>query len=83
VAVGLRVQQNQEPEGTEMAVQLSQAYLEWERVTRNEAKLEGILEGRLGAKLETVPALLKRGLSAEEIAQILELTVEQVQSVKP
>ncbi len=80
----IRVQQNQEPEGTEMAVQLSQAYLEWERVTRQEAKLEGKIEGKLEGwlegKLATVPALLKRGLSVEEIAQILELTVEQVQS---
>jgi hypothetical protein len=64
----IRVQQNQEPEEAEMAVQLSQAYLEWERVTRNEAKLEA------------VPALLERGLSVEEIAKILGLTVEQVQS---
>jgi predicted transposase/invertase (TIGR01784 family) len=61
-----------------MAVQLSQAYWDWEQATRNEGKLEGKIEG----KLEAVPALVERGFSVEEIAQILGLTVEQVQSVQ-
>ncbi len=71
----VRVQQKQEPEEAEMAVQLSQAYLEWERVTKETSKLEG--------KLEAVPALAARGFNPQEIANILNLTVEQVTSVLP
>jgi predicted transposase/invertase (TIGR01784 family) len=55
-----------------------------------EAKAEGKAEGEaigeqrgeqrgeLIAKLKTIPKLLDHGLSATEIAEILELTVEQV-----
>ncbi len=42
---------------------------------------EGRQEGRQQAKLEAVPRLLALGLSVEQIAQALELTVEQVQQV--
>jgi predicted transposase/invertase (TIGR01784 family) len=74
-----------------MAVQLSQEYLEWERATREQGRLEDRLEGRLEAKLEAklegklevVPALLDHGFSVEETAEILGLTIEKVQSVKP
>ncbi|MBE9013296.1 Rpn family recombination-promoting nuclease/putative transposase [Pseudanabaenaceae cyanobacterium LEGE 13415] len=38
----------------------------------------GEQRGKLNAKLETVPKLIDRGLSVEEIAEILELTVEEV-----
>jgi predicted transposase/invertase (TIGR01784 family) len=38
-------------------------------------------EVRAEAKLEVVTPLLQRGFAVEEIAQILGLTVEQVQSV--
>jgi len=83
----IRVQQNQEAEEAEMAVQLSQAYLAWEQATLEQGKLAGRIEGeQIGAvrgKLEAVPALVERGFSAGEIAQILGLTLEQVQSVQP
>jgi predicted transposase/invertase (TIGR01784 family) len=36
-------------------------------------------EGKLEGKLEAVPALLALGLSVEQIAAALSLTVEQVQ----
>jgi len=75
----IRVQQNQETEEAEMAVQLSQAYLEWERMTLEQGEQIGAVRG----KLEAVPALVERGFSAGEIAQILGLTLEQVQSVQP
>ncbi|NER06697.1 MAG: flagellar assembly protein H, partial [Okeania sp. SIO3C4] len=39
-----------------------------------ESKTEGKLEG----KLEVIPSLLRKGFSVEEIAEILELEVEQV-----
>ncbi|MEM1167629.1 MAG: DUF2887 domain-containing protein [Cyanobacteria bacterium P01_H01_bin.35] len=42
-------------------------------------KREGIEEGTLLTKLEMVSLLLKLGLTVEEIAQRLELTLEQVQ----
>ena len=42
---------------------------------RQKGRQEGIEEG----KLSTVPMLLKLGLTIEEIAQRLDLTVEQVQ----
>lgn len=71
-----------------MAVQLSQAYYAWEQRTLERGKLEGEqiaeqrgkLEGEQRGKLEVVPALMQRGFSAQEVAQILGLTVEQVQS---
>ncbi|GFZ98524.1 hypothetical protein [Okeania sp. KiyG1] len=39
-----------------------------------ESKAEGKIEG----KLEVIPSLLRKGFSVEEIAEILELEVEQV-----
>jgi len=39
-------------------------------------------EGEVRGKLEAVPPLLQRGFAVEEIAQILGLSVEQVQSVQ-
>ncbi|MBD2613033.1 MAG: Rpn family recombination-promoting nuclease/putative transposase [Nostoc sp. ZfuVER08] len=42
---------------------------------------EGRQEGRQEAKLEAVPRLLSLGLSVEQIATALDLTVEQVQQV--
>jgi predicted transposase/invertase (TIGR01784 family) len=46
-----------------------------------EAKQEGIEEGELKAKLETLPRLLALGLSVEQIAQALALPVEEVQRI--
>lgn len=43
-----------------------------------EAKEEGIEEGVLKNKLETIPRLIKLGLSIEQIAESLELDVETV-----
>lgn len=43
-----------------------------------EVKEEGREEGRLVAKLELVPRMLERGMSREEIAELLGLTLEQV-----
>lgn len=47
----------------------------------NEGRLEGLQEARLEGKLEIVPRLLAKNLSIEEIAEILELEIEQVCSV--
>ncbi|MFW6359774.1 MAG: Rpn family recombination-promoting nuclease/putative transposase [Chroococcales cyanobacterium] len=43
-----------------------------------EGREEGREEGKLQAKLKTVPRLLERGFTVEEVAEILELEVEQV-----
>ena len=58
--------------------------LEETRVYR-EAKEEGVQQGRLEgkqeAKLELVPAMLARGMSVEEVSELLGLTIEQVNQV--
>lgn len=46
-----------------------------------EAKAEGREEGRTEGALRAAPALLEHGLSVEQTAQILGLSIEQVQSV--
>ncbi|NEO54855.1 MAG: hypothetical protein F6K54_18275 [Okeania sp. SIO3B5] len=43
-----------------------------------EGKIEGKTEGKIEGKLEVIPSLLRKGFSVEEIAEILELEVEQV-----
>ena len=46
-----------------------------------EGRQEGRQEGRIQAKLESIPRLLALGLSVEQVAQALELEVEQVRQV--
>jgi predicted transposase/invertase (TIGR01784 family) len=43
-----------------------------------EGKIQGKIEGITEGKLQTVPRLVTKGFSAEEIADILQLDVEQV-----
>ncbi|MEH2023063.1 aspartate aminotransferase [Nostoc sp.] len=43
-----------------------------------EAKQEGQKEGREELKLELVPQFLARGMSMQDVAQLLNLTIEQV-----
>jgi predicted transposase/invertase (TIGR01784 family) len=43
-----------------------------------EGRKQGKLEGKRESKLETIPRLLALGLSSEQIAQALDLTLEQV-----
>ncbi|MEO1762802.1 MAG: Rpn family recombination-promoting nuclease/putative transposase [Cyanobacteria bacterium J06629_18] len=51
--------------------------LEETRVYRD-AKEEGRLEGKQEVKLELVPAMLARGMSIEEVSELLGLTIEEV-----
>jgi predicted transposase/invertase (TIGR01784 family) len=71
-----------ETEDREVFMTLSQTYQEWKEATKREGKLEGRQEGRqegkLEAKLESIPRLLALGLSVEQIAQALDLDLEQV-----
>ena len=46
-----------------------------------EAKEEGRLEGRLESRVQLVSKLLQKGLSIQEIADLLELDVEEVRRV--
>jgi predicted transposase/invertase (TIGR01784 family) len=48
---------------------------------KEEGKLEGILEGKLEGKLEIVPKLRQKGLTIQEIADLLELDLETVRQV--
>nr|WP_259679008.1 hypothetical protein [Microcystis sp. M19BS1] len=69
---------------------LSQTYQEWREATKQEGLergleqglergLErGLEQGKLEAKLESIPRLLALGLSVEQIAQALDLDLEQV-----
>jgi len=43
-----------------------------------EAKAEGKEEGKLESKLEIVPKLVERGMSIQEIANILDLDTETI-----
>ena len=61
----------------------SRLYRGMQRMAREEIREEnrqkGIQEGIFLALLQVVPMLLERGFTVEEIAQRLDLTVEQVQ----
>jgi predicted transposase/invertase (TIGR01784 family) len=63
-----------ETEDREVFMTLSQTYQEWKEATKQEGRQEGKLEG----KLESIPRLLALGLSVEQIAQALDLDLEQV-----
>ena len=47
---------------------------------KQEGKQEGLVQGEMKAKLASIPRLLTLGLSIEQVAMGLNLTVEQVQS---
>ncbi|NCQ70751.1 MAG: hypothetical protein GPI99_16860 [Microcystis aeruginosa W13-15] len=59
-----------ETEDREVFMTLSQTYQEWKEATKREGQRE--------AKLESIPRLLALGLSVEQIAQALDLDLEQV-----
>ncbi len=67
-----------ETEDREVFMTLSQTYQEWKEATKREGQREGLQEGKLEAKLESIPRLLALGLSVEQIAQALDLDLEQV-----
>ena len=80
--VSMEINNILETEDREVFMTLSQTYQEWKEATKREGKLEGKLEGKqegkLEAKLESIPRLLALGLSVEQIAQALDLDLEQV-----
>ncbi|GFE67942.1 aspartate aminotransferase [Chroococcus sp. FPU101] len=47
-------------------------------IVYHEGREEGRKEGKIAAKLESVPRLVALGLSLEQIAQALDLEIEQV-----
>jgi predicted transposase/invertase (TIGR01784 family) len=73
-----------------MAVQLSQAYLEWEQKTKEEGRLEGRVEGRaegeqIGAvrgKLEAARNFLRLGVAPEVVAKAAGISLEEVQQLQ-
>ncbi|AFY91230.1 hypothetical protein [Chroococcidiopsis thermalis] len=46
-----------------------------------EAKEEGRLEGRLESQVKLVQKLLQKGLSIQEIADVLEIDIEEVRKI--
>ncbi|MBG1261316.1 Rpn family recombination-promoting nuclease/putative transposase [Nostoc commune] len=49
---------------------------------REKGLQQGIQEGREQAKRELIPRFLDYGISIEEVAQLLNLTIEQVEEVR-
>ena len=47
-----------------------------------EGRQEGRQEGRFENKLETVPRLLALGLTVEQVAEALQLDIEQVRNIQ-
>nr|WP_228036286.1 Rpn family recombination-promoting nuclease/putative transposase [Microcystis sp. LEGE 00066]CAO91025.1 unnamed protein product [Microcystis aeruginosa PCC 7806] len=72
--VSMEINNILETEDREVFMTLSQTYQEWKEATKREGRLEGRQEG----KLESIPRLLALGLSVEQIAQALDLDLEQV-----
>ncbi|TRU07152.1 MAG: hypothetical protein EWV60_15880 [Microcystis sp. Msp_OC_L_20101000_S702] len=72
--VSMEINNILETEDREVFMTLSQTYQEWREATKREGRQEGKLEG----KLESIPRLLALGLSVEQIAQALDLDLEQV-----
>ncbi|ELS45944.1 hypothetical protein C789_4276 [Microcystis aeruginosa FACHB-905 = DIANCHI905] len=92
--VNMEINNILETEDREVFMTLSQTYQEWKEATKREGRLEGLErgleqglerglergleQGKLEAKLESIPRLLALGLSVEQIAQALDLDLEQV-----
>jgi predicted transposase/invertase (TIGR01784 family) len=84
--VSMEITNTLETEDREVFMTLSQTYLEWKEATKREGleqgrqqgKQEGKQEGKLEAKIESIPRLLALGLTVEQIAQALDLDLEQV-----
>ena len=70
----------------EIKLQETRVYREAKEEGRQEglkqALEEGLKQGREQAKLELIPGLLAYGISIEEVAQLLNLTIEQVEQVR-
>ncbi|MBN3871204.1 aspartate aminotransferase [Nostoc sp. JL33] len=49
---------------------------------REKGREQGIQQGREQAKLELIPRFLAYGISIEEVAQLLNLTIEKVEQVR-
>jgi predicted transposase/invertase (TIGR01784 family) len=60
-----------------------EAMLKLDGLKETKVYQEALEEGKLEGKLEAIPALVARGFSVEEIAEILRLTVEEVRSATP
>ncbi len=56
----------------------TRVYQEGVEEGKEEGKEEGMQQGRIELQIESIPRLLKLGLSIEQIAQGLDLDLEQV-----
>lgn len=46
-----------------------------------QGKVQGIEQGKVQGKLKAVPAMLAAGLSVEQVAEALDLSVEEIRQV--
>jgi predicted transposase/invertase (TIGR01784 family) len=80
--VNMEINNILETEDREVFMTLSQTYQEWKEATKREGLEQGLEQGlergKLEGKLESIPRLLALGLSVEQIAQALDLDLEQV-----
>jgi predicted transposase/invertase (TIGR01784 family) len=85
--VSIEVKNALEEEDREVFMTLSETYLQWKEATRQEARQEGLEQGlergRQEGKLESIPRLLALGLTPEQIAEALDLDLEQVRRSLP
>ncbi|MBN3943561.1 MAG: hypothetical protein V7L21_29145 [Nostoc sp.] len=70
----------------EIKLQETRVYREAKEEGRQEglkqAREEGLKQGREQAKLELIPRFLAYGISIEEVARLLNLTIEQVEQLR-
>jgi predicted transposase/invertase (TIGR01784 family) len=67
-----RVYQEAKQEGLEQGV----------KIGREQGLQQGLQQGREQAQLEVVPQFLALGMSMQEVAQSLNLTIEQVEQIR-
>jgi predicted transposase/invertase (TIGR01784 family) len=66
----------------EIRLQETRFYQEAKEEGLKEARQEARQEGREQAKRELIPRFLAYGISIEEVAKLLDLTIEQVEKIR-
>ncbi|MBN3908146.1 MAG: hypothetical protein HWQ35_16855 [Nostoc sp. NMS1] len=75
-----RVYREAKQEGLELGLELGRQ--EGLKQALEEIREKGRKQGREQAKLELIPRCLAYGISIEEVARILNLTIEQVEQIR-
>jgi hypothetical protein len=80
--VTLESQTNIQPEDRDLIMQLSPLYLENIQAAKQEGKLEGKLEGEQQKQQEIAVKMMQKNISLETIAELTELSIDQLQSLR-